>query len=118
MSNCPRCFDATHAEIHRWVREGLADGLRVDHPDGLVDPGGYLDRLAVALEEAGEGEVGYVLGEKILEHGEALPSWWKTAGTTGYDALAEIDRVLTDPAGRRRWTPWMPGCASTATSSP
>lgn len=95
----PEVFDATHAEILRWVREGLADGLRVDHPDGLVDPGGYLDRLAVALEEAGDGEVGYVLGEKILEHGEALPSWWKTAGTTGYDALAEIDRVLTDPAG-------------------
>lgn len=95
----PAVFDATHAEILRWVREGLADGLRVDHPDGLVDPGAYLDRLAVALEEAGEGEVGYVLVEKILEHGEALPSWWKTAGTTGYDALAEIDRVLTDPAG-------------------
>ncbi|WZH37631.1 MAG: malto-oligosyltrehalose synthase [Microbacterium enclense] len=95
----PEVFDATHAEILRWVREGLADGLRVDHPDGLVDPGAYLDRLAVALEEAGEGEVGYVLVEKILEHGEALPSWWKTAGTTGYDALAEIDRVLTDPAG-------------------
>lgn len=95
----PEVFQATHAEILRWVREGLADGLRVDHPDGLVDPGGYLDQLAVALEEAGGGEVGYVLGEKILEHGEALPSWWKTAGTTGYDALAEIDRVLTDPAG-------------------
>ncbi|MCJ1706282.1 malto-oligosyltrehalose synthase [Microbacterium sp. VKM Ac-2923] len=95
----PEVFEATHAEILRWVREGLADGLRVDHPDGLVDPGGYLDRLAVALTEASDSEVGYVLGEKILEHGEALPSWWKTAGTTGYDALAEIDRVLTDPAG-------------------
>lgn len=95
----PEVFDATHAEILRWVREGLADGLRVDHPDGLVDPGGYLDRLSAALREASDDEVGYVLGEKILEHGEALPSWWKTAGTTGYDALAEIDRVLTDPAG-------------------
>lgn len=95
----PEVFDATHAEILRWVREGLADGLRVDHPDGLVDPGGYLDRLATALREAGGEDAGYVLVEKILEHGEALPSWWKTAGTTGYDALAEIDRVLTDPAG-------------------
>lgn len=95
----PEVFEATHAEILRWVREGLADGLRVDHPDGLVDPGGYLDRLSAALREASDDEVGYVLGEKILEHGEALPSWWKTAGTTGYDALAEIDRVLTDPAG-------------------
>ncbi|MDI9891653.1 malto-oligosyltrehalose synthase [Microbacterium sp. IEGM 1404] len=95
----PEVFDATHAEILRWVREGLADGLRVDHPDGLVDPGGYLDRLATALRDAGGEDAGYVLVEKILEHGEALPSWWKTAGTTGYDALAEIDRVLTDPAG-------------------
>lgn len=95
----PEVFEATHAEILRWVREGLADGLRVDHPDGLVDPGGYLDRVSAALRDASDDEVGYVLGEKILEHGEALPSWWKTAGTTGYDALAEIDRVLTDPAG-------------------
>ena len=95
----PDVFDATHGEILRWVREGLADGLRVDHPDGLVDPGGYLDRLATALREAGGEGAGYVLVEKILEHGEALPSWWKTAGTTGYDALAEVDRVLTDPAG-------------------
>jgi len=95
----PEVFDATHAEILRWLREGLADGLRVDHPDGLVDPGGYLDRLSTAMAEAGGPEVGYVVVEKILEHGEALPSWWRTAGTTGYDALAEIDRVLTDPAG-------------------
>ncbi len=59
-----------------------------------------------------------MLGEKILEHGEALPSWWKTAGTTGYDALAEIDRVLSPSAGRRRSTPSTPGCASTATFAP
>lgn len=90
----PEVFDATHVEILRWVREGLVDGLRVDHPDGLADPGGYLDRLAEATGGA------YVLVEKILERGEALPPFWATAGTTGYDALAEIDRVLVDPAGR------------------
>ena len=44
----------------------------------------------------------YVLVEKILEHGETLPAWWETDGTTGYDALAEIDRVLVDPDGRAR----------------
>ncbi|WOQ69358.1 malto-oligosyltrehalose synthase [Microbacterium limosum] len=92
----PWVFDESHAEILRWVREGLVDGLRIDHPDGLADPGGYLDRLAEAT-----GGV-YVLVEKILEHGEALPAWWKTAGTTGYDAMAEIDRVLIDPAGESR----------------
>ncbi len=90
----PWVFDESHVEIVRWVSEGLADGLRVDHPDGLADPGGYLDSLAAATGGA------YVLVEKILEGGEQLPGSWATAGTTGYDALAEIDRVLVDPAGR------------------
>ncbi len=89
----PWVFDESHAEILRWVRDGLVDGIRVDHPDGLLDPGAYLDRLAEATGGA------YVLVEKILEHGETLPSWWRTDGTTGYDALAVIDRVLIDPAG-------------------
>ncbi|MET0811479.1 MAG: malto-oligosyltrehalose synthase [Microbacterium sp.] len=89
----PAVFAESHAEILRWTDEGLVDGLRVDHPDGLVDPGGYLEQLAQAT-----GEV-YVLVEKILEHGELLPGNWQTDGTTGYDALAEFDRVLVDPAG-------------------
>ncbi|MDN3309456.1 malto-oligosyltrehalose synthase [Microbacterium oryzae] len=90
----PWVFDESHAEILRWVREGIADGLRIDHPDGLADPGGYLERLA----EATDGR--YVLVEKILEPGEQLPTHWATAGTTGYDALGDVDRVLVDPAGR------------------
>lgn len=89
----PWVFDEAHAEILRWVRDGLVDGIRVDHPDGLLDPGAYLDRLAEATDGA------YVLVEKILEHGEDLPGWWRTDGTTGYDALAAVDRVLIDPAG-------------------
>ncbi|GGI44958.1 (1-_4)-alpha-D-glucan 1-alpha-D-glucosylmutase [Agromyces flavus] len=89
----PAVFDATHAEIVRWVRDGLADGLRVDHPDGLAAPGAYLDRLAAATGDA------YVLVEKILEGDEALPPHWRTDGTTGYDALADVDRVLIDPDG-------------------
>lgn len=92
----PEVFEASHVEISRWVRDGLVDGLRVDHPDGLADPGGYLDALAAATDGA------YVLVEKILEGGEALPPFWATSGTTGYDALAELDRVLVDPAGRAR----------------
>ncbi|WP_309131988.1 malto-oligosyltrehalose synthase [Brevibacterium sp.] len=91
----PWVFDESHQEIVRWFDEGLADGLRVDHPDGLRDPKGYLDRLA----EATGGP--YVLVEKILESGEALPSGWATAGTTGYDALADIDRVLIDGNGQQ-----------------
>ena len=94
----PEVFDETHAEILRWVREGLVDGLRIDHPDGLLDPGGYLEQLAAAT-----GGI-FVLVEKILEfaateHPEQLPAWWHTDGTTGYDAMAEFDRVLVDPAG-------------------
>ncbi len=87
-------FDASHVEIGRWFDEGLVDGLRVDHPDGLRDPAAYLDDLAQLTGGA------YVLVEKILEPGEALEPEWATAGTTGYDVLGLIDRVLTDPAGQ------------------
>ena len=89
----PEVFAESHIEIRRWFDEGLVDGLRVDHPDGLRDPQRYLDDLAALTGGA------YVLVEKILEPGEELPSDWATAGTTGYDALAYVDRVLTDPAG-------------------
>lgn len=91
----PAVFERTHGEIGRWFAEGLVDGLRVDHPDGLRSPAEYLDRL----DELTRGA--YVLIEKILEHGETLPQFFATDGTTGYDALAEIDRVLVDPAGER-----------------
>ncbi|MBC7443251.1 MAG: malto-oligosyltrehalose synthase [Ramlibacter sp.] len=90
----PWVFDESHREILRWVRDGLVQGLRVDHPDGLADPGGYLDRLRDATGGA------YVLVEKILEGGEQLPANWATSGTTGYDALADFDRLLVDPAGQ------------------
>ncbi len=92
----PEVFDATHVEIRRWFDEGLVDGLRVDHPDGLLDPEGYLDDLAALTGGA------YVLVEKILEPGEELPASWPTAGTTGYDVLGLVDRVLTDPAAESR----------------
>jgi (1->4)-alpha-D-glucan 1-alpha-D-glucosylmutase len=90
----PWVFDESHTAIVQWIEEGLIDGLRVDHPDGLADPGGYLDALAAATGGA------YVLVEKILEGDEQLPNNWATAGTTGYDSLADFDRILVDPAGR------------------
>jgi (1->4)-alpha-D-glucan 1-alpha-D-glucosylmutase len=90
----PEVFADSHVEIRRWFDEGLVDGLRVDHPDGLRDPEGYLADLAELTGGA------YVLVEKILETGEDLPPSWSTEGTTGYDALAYVDRVLTDPAGQ------------------
>ncbi|MGR6964963.1 malto-oligosyltrehalose synthase [Geodermatophilus sp. URMC 61] len=89
----PAVFETTHRLVLRLVEEGAVDGLRIDHPDGLADPKGYLDRLA----EASGGR--WTVVEKILEPGEDLPESWRTAGTTGYDALAEVDDVLVDPAG-------------------
>ena len=104
----------SHVEIRRWFDEGLVDGLRVDHPDGLRDPRGYLDDLAAMTGGA------YVLVEKILEPGERLPTTWATAGTTGYDALGLVDRVLTDPRGpgaaRRPRDPAARRARSTGTS--
>jgi (1->4)-alpha-D-glucan 1-alpha-D-glucosylmutase len=86
-------FDQAHAEVKRWFDDGLVDGLRVDHPDGLADPAGYLRWL----KEVSGGA--YVLVEKILEPGEELPGDFACEGTTGYDALADVDRVLVDPSG-------------------
>jgi (1->4)-alpha-D-glucan 1-alpha-D-glucosylmutase len=94
----PDVFDATHGEVLRWVAEGDVDGLRVDHPDGLTDPAGYLQRLRDHAPDA------WIVVEKILEPGEALPASWPVAGTTGYDALAEVDGILVDPAGEATLT--------------
>jgi (1->4)-alpha-D-glucan 1-alpha-D-glucosylmutase len=85
-------FDATHAEILRWVADYGVAGIRIDHPDGLVDPVGYLERLAAAAPEA------WITVEKITEPGERLPATWPVAGMTGYDALAEVHALLVDPA--------------------
>jgi (1->4)-alpha-D-glucan 1-alpha-D-glucosylmutase len=64
------------------VRDGVVDGVRVDHPDGLADPGEYFERLA----EAG---VKHIWAEKILEPGEELRPW-PIEGTTGYEFLNEV----------------------------
>ncbi|MFF1588836.1 malto-oligosyltrehalose synthase [Streptomyces sp. NPDC058286] len=86
-------FDATHEKIVQLLREGVLDGLRVDHPDGLADPGAYLKDLA----DAAAGR--WTVVEKILGEDEQLPAAWPVAGTTGYDALRRIDGLFTDPSG-------------------
>ncbi|MEV6113179.1 malto-oligosyltrehalose synthase [Streptomyces sp. NPDC052109] len=86
-------FDATHAKILQLLDEGVLDGLRVDHPDGLADPDGYLARL----HEATGGR--WTVVEKILADGERLPASWPVAGTTGYDALRQVDGLFTDQKG-------------------
>ncbi|WP_073922002.1 malto-oligosyltrehalose synthase [Streptomyces sp. CB03911] len=94
----PEVFEATHGTLLRLHAEGLLDGFRIDHPDGLADPRGYLRRLARATGGA------YTVVEKILTGEEELPADWPCAGTTGYDALRRIDGVLTDHAGAGRLT--------------
>ncbi|GAB3881714.1 malto-oligosyltrehalose synthase [Terrabacter terrigena] len=89
----PEVFDATHELLVEGVRSGSIDGLRIDHPDGLADPEGYLERLA---DQTGGA---WVVVEKILEGDEPLPRAWKTAGTTGYDALLRVGGLFVDPAG-------------------
>ena len=96
---CPEdneVFDRTHAVPLRFVRKGLVDGLRIDHPDGLADPRGYLRRLA----EHGT----WVVVEKILTDGEELPADWPCAGTTGYDALGVVGGLFADPTGEKPLT--------------
>ncbi|MCW2829503.1 MAG: treY [Aeromicrobium sp.] len=89
----PGVFDDAHREVLRWVTAGDVSGLRIDHPDGLADPGGYVRRLRAAAPDA------WIVVEKILHPGEALPDSWPVEGTTGYDALGEVLGVLLDPAG-------------------
>ncbi len=89
----PAVFDATHRLVLDLLAEGTIDGLRIDHPDGLADPAGYLARL----REASGGA--WVVVEKILEGEETLPGDWDTAGTTGYDALWRVQQTFVDPGG-------------------
>ena len=92
----PAVFRATHRRVARMIGEGVT-GLRVDHPDGLVDPGEYQERLAQLAPEA------WITVEKILEPGEVLPDW-PVAGTTGYDAMREVNGVFVDVAGEAEAT--------------
>ncbi len=91
----PDVFEATHRVLLRLAAEGLIDGLRVDHPDGLADPRGYLRRLA----ERDRRQLGRGGEDPGPRRGAARD--WPCAGTTGYDALALVGGLFVDPAGAR-----------------
>ena len=74
-------FEETHALILDWLRRGVLDGVRVDHPDGLRDPLEYFERLREAAPNA------WIIGEKILAAGEFLRKTWPIEGTSGYDFM-------------------------------
>ncbi len=94
----PDVFEATHAYVLRLYAEGLIDGVRIDHVDGLADPRGYCRKLRRRLAAA-RPEHGILWIEKILAPHEHLPADWLTDGTTGYDFMSEVAAVLHDPAG-------------------
>ena len=82
----PEVFEATHAKVIELVREGVIDGIRIDHPDGLANPTRYLERL----REAG---IEHVWVEKILEPGEQLRDW-PVEGTTGYEFANDVTALF------------------------
>jgi (1->4)-alpha-D-glucan 1-alpha-D-glucosylmutase len=87
----PDVFEETHALALALVHDGLIDGLRVDHPDGLADPGRYLQTLA-------DRGVQRVWVEKILDPGERLRDW-SVSGTVGYEFLNDVCALFIDPRG-------------------
>ena len=90
----PEVFDHAHALIFSLIAEGLVDGLRIDHVDGLLDPKGYLETL-----RARSPRPIYLVVEKILAPHERLRADWPIDGTTGYEVGAQLTRVLMPSAG-------------------
>ncbi|WP_322092767.1 malto-oligosyltrehalose synthase [Paraburkholderia bannensis] len=91
-------FEAVHKLIFRLYADGVIDGLRIDHIDGLADPREYCERLRQRLASLRAGPP-YVVVEKILARGEALREDWAVQGTTGYDFMNDVGALLHDPAG-------------------
>jgi len=90
----PRVFEDTHRLILRLVREGKVTGLRIDHPDGLFDPHGYLRALQHETAGVDARERFYVTVEKILTGHEQLPREWPVAGTVGYEFLNQVNGLF------------------------
>ena len=90
-------FAETHAKTLQLVHDGLVDGLRIDHPDGLANPREYLQRLR-------DGGVERIWVEKILEPGERLRDDWPVQGTTGYEFANDVTALFVDPAGEEPLT--------------
>ncbi len=91
-------FAEVHGLVRNWLERGWLDGLRVDHPDGLRDPGQFLDRLNEIAPDA------WIVVEKILDAGEFLPSSWSVAGDTGYNFINRAGGLFVDPAGEKPLT--------------
>ena len=102
-----RVFHEFHRLIFTLLKSGEATGLRIDHVDGLYDPEHYLVQLQewaareLPPDVAGEPASLFVVVEKILGKGEALPSTWPVSGTTGYDFLNLVNGLFVH-SGKER----------------
>jgi len=99
-------FEAVHATIFRLYVQGLIDGLRIDHIDGLADPRAYCRRLRARLAELAaqrpaelREDPAYIVVEKILGPGERLARDWQVDGSSGYAFMNDVGALLHDPAG-------------------
>jgi (1->4)-alpha-D-glucan 1-alpha-D-glucosylmutase len=104
-------FEAVHATALRLYGDGVIDGLRIDHIDGLSQPEAYCRKLRARLSALDEKRPAhappgpaYLVVEKILARDEALPKTWLTDGTTGYDFMDQVSALQHDPAGERPLT--------------
>ena len=101
----PEVFERTHALAFELLREGSIDGVRIDHVDGLYDPGDYLERLQARAREvrpdlfSGDRRL-YLVVEKILGLDEWLPAW-PVEGTTGYEFLVRVNGLFVDGRNER-----------------
>ncbi|HET8666618.1 MAG TPA: malto-oligosyltrehalose synthase, partial [Terriglobales bacterium] len=130
----PKVFAATHRFLRKLLADGLVSGIRLDHPDGLLNPVQYFTRVQMlyaasqccgpeavppVAENGIEIEVQdifgqhdwmssqaplYVLVEKILEHGEELPPDWPVDGSVGYDFANLVNGIFIDQRNSRFFT--------------
>jgi (1->4)-alpha-D-glucan 1-alpha-D-glucosylmutase len=116
-----RVFEDTHALVFRLYAEGLIDGVRCDHVDGLASPRRYCRQLRNRLDllrrqrppEA--PRTAYLVVEKILAMDEDLRADWRVDGTTGYEFMDEVSALLHDESGRADLTAlWTSASGDTA----
>jgi len=89
-----KVFNEYHTFLHQLYKEGLIQGLRIDHIDGLCAPGTYIKRLRGLF-----GNECYIIAEKILAGNETMPRDWELQGSTGYEFLGDVNQLLTDQLG-------------------
>ena len=94
----PTIFEQTHRLLFQLIEQGIVDGLRIDHIDGLLDPKNYLQRL-----RANSKKNFYLVVEKILAQHEALRTDWPIDGTTGYEFASQVMQLLVHPAAEQKF---------------